>query len=348
MSAPSFATALSIDRLLAGHAPSAVEVESAILAMLDGDATDAQIAGWLVALRAHGETPDALVGGARALLARAMRLPALARAVDTCGTGGDGHGSLNVSTLAALALAATGVPVSKHGNRSISSRTGSADLVAALGIDLEAPLPTITRGFDELGLAFLYAPRFHPALRRVASVRRELGTRTLFNLLGPLCNPAEAKVRVVGVFSPLWLWPMARALAALGVERAVVLCGEGNLDEPSPQGQTEAVLVEGDRLSTATYLPSDFGLQPAPLEELRGGEVEENRRLGLQLLGGAPEPRGARNAIVMTAALGLQLWGGGSLAEAAARIRETLDEGRALSLLERWRALHLADAEKQA
>ena len=312
----------SIDRLLAGDDSSAAEVEAAILAILDGEASDAQIGGWLVAMRAHGENSEALVGGARALLCRATKVPALGWAVDTCGTGGDGQGSLNISTLAAFVLAAAGVPVSKHGNRSVSSRTGSADLIAALGINLEAPLPDIVRGFDELGLAFLFAPRFHPTLRRVAAVRKELGIRTVFNLLGPLCNPAETRFRVVGVFDARWLEPMARALSDLGVERAVVLCGEGGLDEPHPEGKTHVIWVDRDQLTPATLTPQDFGLRPARLSDLGGGR----------------SPVGARSSIVMTAALGLHLFERTPLLEAAAKIERTLDIGAALSLVDRWRA----------
>lgn len=328
----------AIEALLRGEAPSAAEVERAIGAMLDGSATDAQIGAWLIALRARGETSDALIGGARALLARADKSLTLGPAVDTCGTGGDGAGSLNVSTLAAIALAAAGVPVAKHGNRSVSSKTGSADLIAALGIDLEAAPASIAAAFDEVGLAFLFAPRFHPTLRRVAALRRELGTRTLFNLLGPLVNPAEAPVRVVGVFDRQWLRPMAEALAALAVEQAVVLCGEGNLDEPSPSGPTEVVWVRDGRLQPAVLTPSDFGLQPAPLADLRGGEVADNLAAGLALLGGDATLRGARHAIVMTAALGLHLFQRTELGSAARQIGETLDAGLALPLLDRWRA----------
>lgn len=329
----------AIARLQAGQQPSAAAVEAAILAMLDGDASDEEIGGWLLALKARGEDSAALVGGARALLGRATTMPALRRAVDTCGTGGDGSGSLNVSTLAAFALAASGVPVAKHGNRSVSSKTGSADLVAALGIDLEAPLPAIARAFDELGLAFLFAPRFHPALRRVAVVRKQLGTRTLFNLLGPLCNPADAAFRVVGVFDRQWLVPMARALADLGVERAVVLCGEGNLDEPSPSGKTDVVWVARDGLREATLEPSDFGLAPASLDDLRGGEVSDNVAAGMKLLRGDTSLPGAHHAIVMSAALGLHLYEQVALPDAAARIGATLASGRAVQLIDRWRGI---------
>lgn len=327
----------AIDRLNSGEMPNATAVEASILAMLDGEATDQQIGDWLLALKAQGEDAAALVGGARALLGRATRMPALRRAVDTCGTGGDGSGSLNVSTLAAFALAASGVPVAKHGNRSVSSKTGSADLIAALGVDLEASESAIAHAFAEVGLAFLFAPRFHPALRRVATVRKSLGTRTLFNLLGPLCNPADAAYRVVGVFDKRWLVPMARALSELSVERAVVLCGAGNLDEPSPSGFTEVAWVEGERVTTATLSPADFGLTPASLDDLRGGEVADNLTAGMALLRGERTRLGAYNAIVMSAALGLHLYERVPLRDAARRIGATLASGEAHTLITRWR-----------
>jgi tryptophan synthase beta chain len=238
------------------------EAGRAVGAIMDGEATPAQIAAFLAAVRVRGETPDEIAGAAEAMRARAVRVRhSLPLVADTCGTGGDGRGTANISTMAALAVAAAGVPVAKHGNRAASSRCGSADVLEALGVRVERPREQVERALREYGFAFLYAPAFHPALRHAGPVRRELGFRTLFNLVGPLANPAGANVQMVGVPKPRLLDPVARALARFGVRGAVV--HSAGMDELTPCGTTEARIVRGGRVVEARWTPATFGMRRA-------------------------------------------------------------------------------------
>ncbi|MCX5740904.1 MAG: anthranilate phosphoribosyltransferase, partial [Proteobacteria bacterium] len=223
----------AIGRAIDKQALARDEMAEVVGFIMDGHATPAQIGGLLVALRSKGETVDELVGAATAMRARALPLtcPSLAQSIDTCGTGGDGVGTVNISTLAAILLAACGGIVAKHGNRALSSKCGSADVLEALGIPVDVEPATVTRCIEVAGIGFAFAPRFHAATRYAAGARRELGTRTIFNLLGPLTNPAQVRHQVVGVYDRRWCEPMARALGSLGVRRAAVVHGEGGLDE---------------------------------------------------------------------------------------------------------------------
>jgi anthranilate phosphoribosyltransferase len=275
-----------------------------------------------------------MVGAARAMRARAVPVRVEGGIlVDTCGTGGDGAGTINVSTIAALVAAACGVRVAKHGNRAQSSRAGSADLLEALGVDVAAPPAVAERCLAELGIGFFYAPSFHGATRHAAPVRREIGVRTLFNLLGPLTNPAGARRQVVGVFAAEWIEPVARALGALGAERALVVHGAGGLDEIAPAGPTEVAEWSGGELSRYAIAPADFGLREEDPAGLRGGDAAENAARARAILGG--EAGAGRACVVMAAAAALYAAGEPSLERAARRAEEAIDGGAARALLDR-------------
>ena len=253
------------------------QAAAAIDAMLDGGVPASQMAAFLVALRMKGETPDEIAGAATALRRRAQKVevaPALREhLVDTCGTGGDGARTFNISTTAAFVAAGAGASVAKHGNRAVSSECGSADVLAALGVELELTAAGVAACIEQAGIGFLFAPRHHAAMRHVAPVRKELGLRTLFNLLGPLANPAGATRQLLGVYSAALVPVLARTLAELGCERAFVVHGEGGLDEISPAGPTRVVEVRGGKLRELELTPEGLGLPRAPIESLRGGSA---------------------------------------------------------------------------
>ena len=323
-----------LHRVIEGHDLTAGEAERAMVEIMAGNATPAQIAGYLVALRIKGETVDEIIGSARAM--RAFATPVVSRRrdlVDTCGTGGDGRHTFNISTLAALVVAAAGVPVAKHGNRSVSSRCGSADVLEALGVAVDLPAEELGRCLDEVGMAFLMAPRLHPAMRHAVKPRRELATRTIFNLLGPLTNPAGAPYQLLGVYSPDLVEPVARALAELGTRRALVVHGEPGLDEISVCGSTRAALVDDGHVRTMTIEPGDARLPAAPLEALAGGDPAHNAAIARAVLAGQRGPR--RDAVVLNAAGALLAAGAvGSLREGAAAAAEAIDSGAAAAKLE--------------
>jgi len=311
------------------------EMTAVMEAVLAGDATPAQVAAILLGLRQKGEGVAELVGAARALRAHAVALPgAPPDAVDTCGTGGDGARTFNVSTAAALVVAATGVPVAKHGNRAVSGSVGSADVLEELGVVIEVDPGAAARCLGEVGLAFLYAPAFHPALRRVAAVRRELGVRTIFNVLGPLLNPAGVRRQVVGVGDPLLLEPVARVLAALGSERAWVVHGAGGLDELALEGASDVVELSAGTVRRLRVHPADAGLDPAAHSTLRVGSVAESAARISAVLAG--EPGAARDVVRLNAAAALVVAGAArDLREGAARAATAIDSGAAAAVLDR-------------
>jgi len=304
---------------------------------MDGLATPAQIGAFLIALRMKGETVDEVVGAARAMRARAQKLRVPAGVVvDTCGTGGDGRGTINVSTLAAIVVAAAGVRVAKHGNRAQSSRAGSADLLEALGVQVAAPVEAVERCLEEVGIGFMFAPAFHGATKHAMPVRREIGVRTLFNLLGPLTNPAGARHQVIGLYDVKWLEPIARALGQLGSERVMVVHG-GGLDEIAPAGETDVAELHQGEVRLYRLSPRDFGLDEEDPAGLDGGDAAENARIARALLSG--ERRGAaRSAVVMAAAAAIHIATDQSLYEGARLAEKLLDDGSAAALLERWAA----------
>jgi anthranilate phosphoribosyltransferase len=269
----------------------------------DGGATPAQVGAFLAALRLKGETVDEITGAAEVMRARADRVrvehPIF---VDTCGTGGDGQHTFNISTAAALVVAGAGLPVAKHGNRSVSSRCGSADVLAELGVDVEAPKEVVERCIREVGIGFLFAPRLHPAFKAVAGIRRELGVRTVFNLLGPLANPAGARRQVMGVYEARWVPVIAGVLAALGAEHAFVVHGEG-LDEIAVTGMTHVCEVKGGSVERFSMVPEDIGLGRWERAAIAGGDPPENARILREVLAGR---KGApRDAVLANAAAAL-------------------------------------------
>jgi len=312
---------------------------------MDGAATPAQVGALLAALRMKGETVDEVVGAAQAMRDRMVRVttdyPVL---LDTCGTGGDGSGSVNVSTLATFILAACGVKVAKHGNRALSSRSGSHDVLEALGID-PSPAPDVaSRCLDQLGLCFMFAPAYHAATKHAAGPRREVGFRTLFNLIGPLTNPAGTRYHVNGVFAPERCEFLARAHHQMGSQRAMVVHGAGGLDEFAPAGATLVAELREGKVRSYEVTPADFGLDEANADELKGGEPADNAHMLLASLQG--KAGAGRVAALMTAAAGLVVTGGApDLRAGAALAALALDGGQALAVLERLRGLSPAPSK---
>src|SRR5262245_38910293 len=276
-------------RVALGRSLSESEAEAAFDIIISGDATPSQMGGLLMALRVRGETVDEITGAARIMRAKAVPIDAPPGTIDTCGTGGDASGSFNISTASALVAAGCGVPVAKHGNRALSSKSGSADGLTARGVNITADFAIVRRCLWEIGIGFLMAPRHHSATRHVAPTRVELGTRTIFNLLGPLSSPAQARRQLVGVFAPEWVRPMAEVLGRLGAERAWVVHGEG-LDELTTTGPTTVASFDDGRVETLEIVPEDFGLPRARLEDIRGGEPQDNAAAMRDLLGGTGGP----------------------------------------------------------
>ncbi len=303
--------------------------------IMDGEATPAQIGGLLVALRMKGETPVEIAGAAKAMRSRATTIvcPDVEHAVDTCGPGGDGSGTVNVSTLAAIVVAACGVRVAKHGNRALSSRSGSADVLEALGVNVTASVAVVERCLAEVNLGFLFAPAFHAATKHAAAPRKELGTRTIFNLLGPLTNPAGVKNQVIGVFDGAWWEPVAAALGRLGARRAFVVHGAGGLDEVAVSGPTRVAEWTGERVVLREISPADFGLAEADAAGLAGGDAARNAQILLDVLGG--KTGAVRNAAAMEAALAIVATGTDhDLRAATVRALAAIDSGAARRTLD--------------
>jgi anthranilate phosphoribosyltransferase len=319
-------------KVLRGGRLNEEEAGAAMATIMDGAATPAQIGALLAALAVRGETEDEVVGFARVMRERALPLRAEG-AVDTCGTGGDGAGTFNISTVASLVVAACGVKVAKHGNRSASGSCGSADVLEALGVKIDAPVEAVQRCLDEVGWTFLFAPAFHASTRHAVAPRRELGVRTAFNLLGPLTNPARPVAQVVGVPRPELLAFVARCLGRLGSRRAFVVHGAG-LDELTLAGETAVAEVADGQVRERTVTPQEAGLGGAPLDAVRGGDALENARLAREVLEGK---RGARRDVVLlNAAAALVVAGRATgFREGAAQAAEAVDQGRAMTLLER-------------
>ncbi|TKD50130.1 anthranilate phosphoribosyltransferase [Sphingomonas baiyangensis] len=302
--------------------------------ILDGRADEAAIVDFLTRLSERGETAIEIAEAARALRARMIAVAAPSGAIDVCGTGGDGHHTVNVSTAVALVVAACGVPVAKHGNRAASSKAGAADTLEALGLDLDAATASAEATLAELGIAFLFAANHHPALKRLAPVRRRIGRRTIFNLMGPLANPARVSRQLIGIARPDYVPVYAQALEMLGAEAAAIVSGEDALDELSTEGASVVANVGSARLPER-ITPEDAGLPRHPLASIRGGEARENAAALAALLDGAP---GAyRDAVLLNAAAALMVAGrADTLEEGAARASEAIDGKAAATLLQRW------------
>ncbi len=328
----------AIARLVDRHDLSRAEATEVMNEIADGNASPAQVGAFLAALRLKGETVDEIAGAAEVMRARADRVHVGRDVfVDTCGTGGDNQNTFNISTTAAFVVAGAGVCVAKHGNRSVSSRCGSADVLAALGVDVDAAKDIVERCISECGIGFLFAPKLHPAFKAVAGIRRELGIRSVFNLLGPLANPAGARHQVMGVYEPRWVPIIGGVLAALGTRHAFVVHGEG-LDEIAVTGMTHVCEVKGDKVERYAMLPEDLGLRRWDKKDILGGDADLNAAILRDVLMGQ---KGApRDAVLANAAAALVA--GEAAPDLAAGVKiaaAALDSGAALDKLERLRAL---------
>lgn len=324
----------SISKAMRSESLTEGEAHRAAAFIMKGEATGAQIAALLVALRMKGETEDEITGFARAM--REAATPVKCRRdglVDTCGTGGDRSGTFNVSTLAALAAAGAGCRVAKHGNRSVSSRCGSADLFSALGVKIDAPPEAVSACIDENGIGFLFAPALHPAMKHAIGPRREIGVRTLFNVLGPLTNPAGAKRQLIGVFDGAMTETVAGVLKKLGSEHVLVVHGEDGLDEITLTGPTAVTELKDGRIRSFTVRPEDFGLERASRESLIGGDAEANAVIAMDVLKGKKGP--ARDMVLLNGGAVAYVAGvAPSIADGIRMAGESIDSGRALEKLE--------------
>lgn len=311
------------------------EAQEVFGALLDGEVADDEIARFLCDLSDRGETADEIAGAARALRARLIPINAPVDAIDVCGTGGDGHHTLNVSTAVSLVVAAAGVTVAKHGNRAASSKAGAADTLEALGLDMEAAGRTAEKSLGELGICFLFVKNHHPAMGRIQPIRQRLGRRTIFNLMGPLCNPAGVKRQLIGIARPAYVPIYAEATARLGTERTLIVSGDEGLDELSLAGGNEVADVRGHQWEMRRARASDAGFPSAPIEAIRGGDAAHNAKALKALLMGAPGPY--RDAVLFNAGAALMIAGRvDDYASGAALAAEALDSGKAETLLARW------------
>ena len=292
-----------ISKVAEGQSLAADEAAEAFAIMMAGEASPAQMGAFLMGLRVRGETVEEITGAARTMRAKATDVVAPEGSVDTCGTGGDAKGTYNISTCAAFVVAGTGVPVAKHGNKSVSSKSGSADVLAALGVNLDVGPDVVAKAIKEAGVGFMFAPKHHSAMRHVAPIRAELGVRTIFNLLGPLANPAGAKHQVIGVYSRDWIVPLAEVLLNLGSEHVWVVHGSDGLDELTTTGPTFVAELKSGSVTTYEVTPGDAGLAQASPQDLIGGEAEENASAIDHVLSGKPSP--FRDIVVLNAAAAL-------------------------------------------
>jgi anthranilate phosphoribosyltransferase len=319
--------------LVAGRSLADAEMTGAMTAIMDGEATPAQIGAFLAALRAKGETVDELVAAVRVLRSRAIPLAVEGPVIDTCGTGGDGLGTFNISTAAAFVAAAAGARVAKHGNRAASGSVGAADVLEAAGAVIELAPEDARRCLDRCGIAFLFAPAYHPAVRHVAAARRELGFRTLFNLTGPLSNPAGAQRQVIGLYAAEWLTVVAEVLRRLGSEHVMVVHGSDGSDEITTTGATSVVELVRGELRSYEIAPEDFAIRRGRASDLAGGDAAHNARLLRAVLGGDKGP--LSDATALNAGAAIYVAGiAASLAGGVARAREILATGHALAVLD--------------
>lgn len=324
----------AIRRSVDGRNLAREEMHEVFSAVMDGQTSDVQKSALLVALRMKGETPDEIAGATLAMRERVTPLNVDREdLIDTCGTGGDGRGTFNISTVAALVAAGAGAMVAKHGNRAVSSSCGSADLLAALGVNIDLDADAMTRVLERAGIAFLFAPRLHPAMSAVAGVRRELGVRTIFNVLGPLTNPAFARRQVLGVFSPRLVPVVARVLASLGSEHALVVHSRDGLDEISVSAPTQVAEVYGGEIEEYDLTPESLGLRTHPADAVGGGDSRQNAEIARQVLAGG---NGARHDVVVANA-GAALYVSGrvqTLRDGVLAAKESIASGRAAEKLQ--------------
>jgi anthranilate phosphoribosyltransferase len=327
-----------IAKVASGAALSLEESTQAFDRMMSGEATPSQMGGLLMALRVRGETVDEITGAVRTMRAKMLAVEAPDDAIDVVGTGGDASGSYNISTCAAFIVSGAGVPVAKHGNRALSSRCGAADVLATLGVRIDLAPDAISRCIREAGIGFMFAPAHHPAMKHVAATRVELGTRTIFNLLGPLSNPARVKRQMVGVFSRQWVEPIAHVLKNLGSERAIVVHGSDGLDEITTAGPTRVASFENGAVRAFDLSPEDFGFPKVRSDALRGGDAKENAAALLDVLKGKKGP--FRDVAILNAAAALVVAGRASDLQGGILIaKKSIDSGEAEGRLERLIAI---------
>jgi len=327
----------AIAKVVAGANLSEAEMVGVMEIIMGGEATQAQIGAFITALRIKGETVDEITGAAKVMRAKATRVPGVGEGeilVDTCGTGGDASGTFNVSTTTAFVVAGAGIPVAKHGNRSVSSHCGSADVLEALGVDLTLSAEQIGRCIREIGIGFMFAPALHGAMKHAIGPRREIGIRTIFNILGPLTNPAGANVQVMGVYDPALTETLARVLGRLGARRALVVCGEGNLDEITITGATRVSDWANGALTTYSIHPSELGMATASLAEIKGGATASEAAAQLRsVLSGKASP--CLDMVLLNAGAALMAAGrSDDLASGVALAREVVASGAALNKVE--------------
>jgi anthranilate phosphoribosyltransferase len=326
------AVVAAVELVAGGGTLPAPLAEAAMEELMDGAAPPVQVAALLAMMRVRGETPEEVAAFARVMRARSVRVEAPDGAVDLCGTGADGLHTFNISTLAAFVVAGAGVPVAKHGNRAITSRSGSADLVEALGIPLDPGPEAVARSIRETGFGFMFAPAYHPAMKHAMPIRRELPMRTIFNLLGPLSSPAHVRRQLLGVADPSLVGLIAGALSRLDTERAIVVHGADGTDELSLAGPNQAVLVEGGSTRELVIDAVDFGLGRAPLAALAGGDAQLNAAITVSVLGGEPGP--ARDVVLLNAGAALFVAGrAADVAEGVALAADSIDSGRAADVV---------------
>jgi len=301
--------------------------------IMTGNATPSQIGGFLMAMRVRGETTEEITGAALSMREKVVKITAPFGAIDTVGTGGDASGTFNISTASSFIVSAAGVPVAKHGNKALSSKTGAADVLSQLGVNLDCDISVVQKAMDEIGICFLMAPRHHMAMRHVAASRSELGTRTIFNILGPLANPALVTKQLVGVFSESWVEPMARVLKSLGSERAWVVHGSDGLDEITTTGITKVATLDKGDITTFTIHPDDAGIELAKPKDLKGGLPKQNAEALLNLLKG--EKGAYRDIVVFNSAAALIISGKVSTLKEGARLAaDMIDNGQAKQKLD--------------
>ena len=315
---------------------SAKEMQDAMTLIMDGNAADEELSIFLTSLSDKGESPAEITGAARVMRAKASKVNAPTNAIDCCGTGGDASGTYNISSAVAIVAAACGVPIAKHGNRSASSKSGAADVLEALGMNIDAPKETLEEALSLYNYAFLMAPKHHGAMKHVGPVRKALGTRTIFNLLGPLANPAGTTRQLIGVFSPEWLVPMAETLKNLGTEKAWIVHGyfneNGGIDEISTTGETKIAVLENGIITERTLNPSDFGLDTANADNLVGGNAQENASAMMSLFNG--DDSAYRDIVLANTSAVLNIAGkASSLKEGVSIAANAIDTGAALKTL---------------
>ncbi|MFD3536986.1 anthranilate phosphoribosyltransferase [Streptomyces sp. NPDC058664] len=328
----------ALQRLTQGRPLSQAQAAEAMTSVLSGSALPAQIAGFAAAITAKGITVDEMVGLVQAARGSSVTLPVSANVLDTCGTGGDGHDTFNISTTVAVVAAACGIRVAKHGNRSASSNCGSADVLEALGVRIDLSPPAAAVCLERVGITFLYAPMYLPAFRHAAQARRDLGVRTVFNFLGPLCNPAGAKFQILGVADPDMAPIVAETLIRLGTERAMVFTSEDGLDELSLSAPSRVIEIRENHIHRSVLLPTDAGISAARISDLRGGNAATNASILRRILAGEPGPH--RDIVLLNTAAALRTAGRGEDWRAAVdQAARAIDSGAAGALLDKWIAV---------